>query len=307
VICIALTGATGFLGRAIAQALLARGAVVRALARDPSRLPQAPGIEPVRGDLRDGASFAALLSGVEGVIHCAGLVKARSAEEFFAVNAEASERLAQAAETAGARRFVLISSLAAREPQLSPYAASKAAAEAALARRTGLAWTILRPPGIYGPGDEATAPLLRLARAGVLPVLGPAQARLSLIHVADAAEAAAAAYAAPATVGRVYELDDGSGGYDWGALSGAFAQALGRPVRSVSVPSTVLFALAGASTTWARWTKTAAFLTEGKARELRHGDWVSRTGDLAADAGWRPVIELERGLRETCFPVHTNR
>lgn len=301
---VALTGATGFLGRAIAEVLSAQGHTVRALARDPARLPALAGLQPIRGDLRDRDACAALLDAVDSVVHCAGLVKARSRSEFFAVNAEAARTLAESALRAGVRRFVLISSLAAREPALSDYSASKAAGEEAVRAAPGLDWTVLRPPGIYGPNDEATAPLLKLARLGLLPVLGPADARMSLIYVRDCAEAVAACLASPDTVGRVYELDDGAGGHAWRDLGEAFTVALGRPVRLLTIPPFFLHGATGLGALLAGLTGRASFLTAGKVRELRHRDWVSRVGDLQQDANWRPKVKLSSGLQEACFLSH---
>lgn len=301
---VALTGATGFLGRGIAAAFSARGRPVRALARDPAHLPKLPGLEACQGDLRDPAALDRLLDGAEGVVHCAGLVKARSRAEFFSVNADATQCLAEMAIQAGVARFLLISSLAAREPALSDYAASKAAAEEAVRSGAG-SWTILRPPGIYGPGDDAVAPLLQLAQRGMFPALGPPDARVSLIHVDDCAEAVAAALLSPATVGRVYELDDGSGGYSWREVAEHAAKALGRPVRPIRVPGWVLDSIAWCSAGWGGLAGRPSFLSPGKARELQHPDWVARQGDLARDSDWCPRVSLEQGLRETCFPAHT--
>ena len=124
---IVLTGATGFVGRHVLRALLAGGWRVRALVRDPARLRLPTGtpedaVEVVLGDLADDAALARLMEGAEAVVHLAGLVAAAREIDFYAVNAEGARRLAQAAARAGVRRFVHVSSLAAREPELSPYA-----------------------------------------------------------------------------------------------------------------------------------------------------------------------------------------
>jgi 2-alkyl-3-oxoalkanoate reductase len=295
---IAMTGASGFLGRAICEQALASGLRVRALARNINALPAHEHLTPIAGDLRDASALLALCAGARGVIHCAGLVKARSREEFFAINAQAAQDLARVAVQRGATRFVFISSLAAREPALSAYCASKAAAEDMLRALPGLDWTILRPPAIYGPGDSELAKLMALARFGWAPALGPPSARISMIHVRDAARAALAALASQNTIHRLYEVDDGAGGHGWQDMARALGQAGGRHVRSLPIPPWLASFAAIASMAATRVSGRANILTLGKLRELRHADWVARAGDLAVDAGWRAQISLAAGFAE---------
>lgn len=295
---IALTGASGFLGRALCLQLLARGDRVRALARNIGALPAHERLVPIAGDLRDAQALAALCAGAGGVIHCAGLVKARSRAEFFAINAAGAGALARSAAQAGVPRFVLISSLAAREPALSAYCSSKAAGEAEVRAVPGLEWTIIRPPAIYGPGDQEVAKLLSMARHGWAPALGSPAARISMIHVRDAASAAIAAFDSRETIHRTYEIDDGAGGYGWRDMAGALGEANGRDVRSVSIPLWLAAIAAVVSSAAAGLSGRATIFTPGKLRELRHADWVSREGDLGRDAGWRAATLLAAGFAE---------
>ena len=157
----ALTGGTGFLGRYVAAALDGAGWRVRMLARrDPAGtlLADTPA-EVVLGDLGDDAALSRLVRGASVVVHAAGLVKAHSRAEFLSVNANGAGRLAAvAARDAPGARFVLVSSQAARVPELSPYAASKRAGEAAVASALGGApWVVLRPCVIYGPWDPSSS------------------------------------------------------------------------------------------------------------------------------------------------------
>jgi uncharacterized protein YbjT (DUF2867 family) len=160
---VALTGASGFLGRTFTKHLLASGWQVRALVRRPAPDLEDMGAIPIAGAMEQRDSLERLVEGADAVVHCAGLLKARHKGEFTAVNVEGTARLAEAA--AGCPRpprFLLLSSLAAREPTISPYAASKRGAEETLARCAGpLEHCSLRPPGVYGPGDRATLPLFR--------------------------------------------------------------------------------------------------------------------------------------------------
>ncbi|MGF1462850.1 MAG: NAD-dependent epimerase/dehydratase family protein [Maricaulaceae bacterium] len=292
---LALTGGTGFYGRAIAQALVGSGWRVKALARRPNAAPA--GVEVVHGDLRDPRALERLCAGVSAVVHCAGLVKALSRAEFFAVNAQAAGALAEIAARAGANRFVLISSLAARAPHLSDYAASKAEGERVVRATFGASGlVVLRPPAIYGPGDSEIPKLLGAARWGVIPAVSGRAGRVSLIHVADAARAVLAALEADA-VAEPIELDDGrSGGYAWTDIARVLGESLGRPVRAVPLPAGLLTGLGRLSGALAAMRRRATIFTAGKAAELGHADWVARAETQAAIGPWRPSIDLAAGL-----------
>ena len=112
-----------------------------------------------------------------------------------------------AATAGGVRRFVHVSSLAAREPKLSLYGASKARAEE-LVRSSGLDWVIVRPPAVYGPGDKETLELFRMAKLGLM--LMPPKGRVSLIHADDLARLLLALADADAPSSIVIEADDGA-------------------------------------------------------------------------------------------------
>jgi nucleoside-diphosphate-sugar epimerase len=127
-VVIALTGASGFVGKALLRALLDAGYHVRALEHR-SPLPTHPSLTTIHGSLDDAAIAGALVRDVDVVLHVGGLVLARRDADFFRVNTEATRTLATAARDAGVARFLFVSSLAAREPQLSAYAKSKYAAE----------------------------------------------------------------------------------------------------------------------------------------------------------------------------------
>ncbi|MFQ5346903.1 MAG: NAD-dependent epimerase/dehydratase family protein [Rhodothalassiaceae bacterium] len=277
--CIAITGATGFIGRHLLDAFVASGIDIRAL----TRRPQAPrtGVTWVAGDLDNRRALRELAHGADLVIHAAGLVKARRAADFDSVNRGGTARLLAALDAAApAARLVLVSSLAAREPQLSPYAASKAAAEALVAgalpesRRI-----ILRPPGVYGPGDREILKLIRAAARGVLPVPGRTGNRVSLVYAPDLARLVAALCAGTAHGGRVIEVDDGrSGGYDYAEIADILSGVLGRPVRPLAVPAPALHGLAMTAELVAFLSRRPAMLGRGKVRELLHPDWVVRDG-----------------------------
>jgi len=309
--CVALTGASGFVGGHLLHRLLAEGWQIRALARRPQalagKLPQGAAVTLVPGDLESDSALAELVAGTTAVVHCAGLVAARSAAEFRRANAEGTARLAAAASLPGPgpapgdrRRFLLISSLAAREPQLSPYAASKRAAEAALeGAGAALDWQALRPPVVYGPGDRATLPLFRQFSRGM--VLRPAgTGRFSMLYVEDLAAAVAGLLNQDAPQGAVLALDDGRpGGYGWPEVLASAEAQLRRRVRGVPVPQAVQRLAAAAAALGAAVRGRPAMLTQGKVNEIGHPDWVCHPPLLGDCISWRPAVGLDEGFSRT--------
>ncbi len=301
---VAVTGATGFIGSHIVGQLNRAAWRVRVLTR---RLPVSPqfadaAVEAVIGRLEDRQAVARLVRDVDAVVHAAGRIKARSHTEFFAANATGTRLLVEAAVASGTRpRFVLISSLAARRPQISDYAASKLAGEAELTRLDGeLPWSILRPSAVYGPGDRETLTFFRALRLGLALLPPDRDARLSLMHVADVATAAAAAIESPTTVSRTFEIDDGHpSGYGWDDLVGIAARHLDvSPVR-LRIPGPLLIGFAYLNATIHRLSGRTAMLTPGKAREMLQRDWTSRDAAFAAATGWHAAVDVDKGFAET--------
>jgi 2-alkyl-3-oxoalkanoate reductase len=303
---LAITGATGFIGAALVPTLAGRGDRIRALYRSHPGIPadslSQGAVEWVRGSLDDTDSLERLTTGVETVIHCAGAVRGATPEQFNRVNREGVARLAYAARRSTPwPRFLLISSLAAREPHLSFYAASKHGGEQALrAAAQGMVWSVLRPPAVYGPGDREMRPLFKAMQRGVVPMLGRAEGRFSLIYVGDLADAVGHLVAAPDWEPGPFELHDGhAGGYAWREVMEAFARITGRPVRPLRVPAALLRAVARANQALARMLAYAPMLTPGKVRELTHPDWVCEDTLFRKATGWHPRVCLEDGLRRT--------
>lgn len=293
---VALTGGSGFVGGHLLERLLADGLVVRALWRSDSP-PRRARLEIVRGSLETGDALAELVRGCDAVVHVAAAIRGRRQAHFDEVNVMGTQRLAAAvARHAPRARLVAVSTLAARMPGLSWYAASKAAGEQALLAAPQ-AWSILRPPAVYGPGDPALAPLWRGLARGWLPRIGPPEARFSLLHVADLCEAVVRLLRRAEPVAGVWPLHDGRAeGYAWQDVADIGAALRGAPVRVVPVPRRLLGAAAALNLRTAALRGARPILTPGKLRELVHPDWVCDNSSLAEALGWAPSRSLEAGL-----------
>ena len=301
---IAVTGGTGFIGGMLIHHLVNAGYQVRALTRDRSahKLPQLAGLEAVSGSLQDSNSLRHLLQGASAVVHCAGAVRGVTAADFNAVNVDGVIQLVREALSLSPRpRFLSLSSLAARAPQLSHYASSKQQGEQALASMAAdMEWVALRPPAVYGPGDKEMLPLFQWMGRGIAPVLGEAHARVSLLYVEDLCAAVLRWLEAGQCESGIYELHDTqAGGYNWDEIIANVSALRARRIFRLPLPAPLLRSLAGLNVTAARLIGYAPMLTPGKVRELRHPDWVADNTALTAAIGWQPEISLQEGLRRT--------
>jgi 2-alkyl-3-oxoalkanoate reductase len=305
----AITGGGGFLGRHVASALSRDGWRLRLLVHRSPAPPLAAGsapVEVVRGALDDPAALRDLVEGARAVVHVAGLTKARRQAAFFAANRDGSARIAEAVAAAAPRaRCVFISSMAAREPGLSPYAESKRAGEEAVVAAlggSGTSWVVLRPSVIYGPWDREGLALLRLARAPLVPVPSAPEPLLAMVHAADVADAVAAMCRDGAPHGARFEITDARhAGYGWRELLAVLGGLVGRgsPPRFVPVPDSAILAAGAAADVWATFTGRASLFGRGKAREFLHRAWGSAPERQPPPSVWTPRIGLQAGLRDT--------
>ncbi|GLT01668.1 hypothetical protein GCM10007897_30650 [Sphingobium jiangsuense] len=288
-----MTGATGFVGAETLEQLLAAGFEVRALARRPQ--PERAGVAWVAGALDRPDALDDLVRGADVVLHIAGVVNAPDRAGFEAGNGQGTANVIAAMERAGIRRLVHVSSLAARERDLSLYCWSKALAEDHV-RASALDWTIVRPPAIYGPRDTEFRELLRVARLGLLPV--PPQGRASLIHVGDLARLLVllCGEAGDAYGGTIWEVDDDRpGGLSHPELAAAFGLALGRRVRPLPLPRRLLMGIARLDRAMRG---PRAKLTPDRVTYMCHPDWVASPDKKPPPSLWTPAIAHDRGLAE---------
>jgi UDP-glucose 4-epimerase len=292
-VTIAVTGGTGFVGQAVIEQACRQGIALKALARR-QQVP-CEGVEWVPGDLADHAALARLVEGADAVLHIAGVVNTPDPMGFHLGNVTGTEALVEAAKAAGVRRFVFVSSLAAREPGLSKYGQSKRHAEEVV-QASGLDWTIVRPPAIYGPRDREILELFKAARWGLVPL--PPPGRVSIIHVGDLARLLLALVLGGERVShQVLEPDDGrEGGRSHRELAKAIGQAVGRRVWAPSTPKAIMKAAAWVD---CRVRGGKAKLTPDRVGYMCHPDWVSRPDKTPPAELWRAEIPTREGLIQT--------
>ena len=290
---LAVTGGTGFVGQAVLDQAGQRGVPVRALVRRDQA--ERAGTAWVRGDLHDLPALAALVQGAAAVVHIAGVVNTPDPAGFIAGNVEGTERLVEAARAAGVARFVFVSSLSAREPGLSAYGRSKRLAEEVV-QTSGLDWTIVRPPAIYGPRDKDNLDLFKAARLGVVPM--PPAGRASWIHVDDLARLLLDLVdAGELAKERIFEPDDGrAGGWQHKDLAQAIGAAVGRRVWAPNLPKGLLSAAARVDKALRG---KSAKLTPDRVGYMAHPDWVCSPDQAVPAAIWQPEVETGAGLAAT--------
>ena len=289
---LAVTGGTGFVGGRLIELALAAGQEIRALTRRPQ--PPRDCVTWVEGALDKAHSLDRLVEGADAVIHVAGVINAPDPAGFEAANVTGTSAVLAAAEKAKVGRFVHVSSLAAREPKLSAYGASKAGSEA-LISASSLPCAIVRPPAVYGPGDREMLDLFRMAKRGF--VLLPPGGRLSVIHADDLSRLLLALADPAAPKGLLVEPDDGRHrGWSHEEFGQALGRAVGRQVKTLSTPRPIL----GIVSRLDRLVRGGkAKLTADRIAYFCHPDWMVDPGRGAPETLWRPQIETEQGLFET--------
>lgn len=305
-----LTGATGFVGSHIAEGLVRRGFRVRCAIRTTSDIRwlrglPAEAVETTTIDLSSAAALDESLRGVTHVVHAAGITRASTKSDYLTVNATVTQIVAEAATRVGARRFVLISSLAARGPDgsegpASEYGASKLESErrlrAVIESGGYLEPRILRPGGVYGPRDKELLPLFRFARSGFVPVpMGVG--RLQPVYASDVATAVLQALDLERSEDGPFHLG-GPEIHTWEEIADALGAALGRTVRPVRVPAAVFLAAGSLSELAAIILRRAPDLDRRRARDLTRLDWTCDLGPVELELGWRPRVSLRQGMAE---------
>lgn len=239
---IAITGATGFIGREVVRKAREAGVPVRAVVRDPrtARLPA--DVEIFHGNVLHAPSLEGALAGCRAVIHLVGIINEWRENTFQRAHVVATQNVLDAAKRAGVKRWIQMSAVGTRPDAPSEYHRTKWAAEEAV-RKSGLAWTIFRPSLVYGEGDRGLNRLAAVVRwMPVVPVLGSGQARVQPIAVEHVAHCFVAALWTDAAVQKTYDLC-GPVALTWNELYDELMRAMGRRKPKVHVPVRLAYGL----------------------------------------------------------------
>ncbi len=273
---IALTGATGFVGRHLLRRLLDEGHSVNVLVRNPEALTDFndDSLTVTKGDLQSDLSNWA--KSADCIIHLAGLVKAKTWSDYDNVNVKGASAVAQAATHDETPHIILMSSMAARAPELSYYAKSKYLGEEAVKSKYSGALSIIRAPAVFGPGDKATKPIFDFMRKGWLLSAGGRgwkKRSVAMVYVDDLVDNILSKALGGAYINRTVSPSS-IGAMTMPEFAGYASRALKKPVRAVPIPLSLLYPLAAVTTITLRLFGIG-HLSLGKLAEFRYEHWQS--------------------------------
>lgn len=308
-----VTGATGFIGSHLVEALVERRIQVRCLVRNKRHLgwiKDCP-VEFVIGDCREKNSLRQGVKDVDQVFHLAGATTAVKEETYFEVNALGTENLLQVCieNHTPLNKFIYLSSQAAAGPcrsggekkesdacePVSPYGKSKLLGEElALSHSHELPLLILRPCAVYGPRDKGFYALLKCLSKGIKPCLSGNDQHISLCYVQDLVRAILSAAESPMQNGEIFFLSDGQN-YRMEEIGNIFAQAMGISALRLRLPKQMLFGMAFFAECFSKVSGKPSILSRGKVEEMIRKNWLCDITKARALLDFEPRISLARG------------
>jgi len=316
-----ITGASGFVGSHLAEALAREKVKVKLLVRKTSRLPfvPTPEMELCYGDVTDLESVRQAAQGTEAIYHLAGILRGSNYDHLKNVNAEGTRNVCKTAEEVkGLKRFLYVSSLSAAGParekpeidESDPcrpachYGETKLMGEEiALSYRDKFPVTIVRPAAVYGPRETDIFAYFKMVRQGLVAIPRLTQ-KVSFIHVLDLVEAMIKAVHSPKAVGRIYFVSDGKA-YSWEELSAFIGQSLKRSYLTFKVPMGIVKMVAILGEVVEKFTGKASMLNVDKVKEAAFPSWVCSNKRICQELGFTPGFEIQRGIENTIQFYHS--
>jgi nucleoside-diphosphate-sugar epimerase len=311
-----LTGATGFVGSHVLDRLRERNLPTVVVVRQSSNThfirPNLGWAGLFYAGMADATSLGKAMNGVTHVIHCAGATKSTKISGFYEVNQAGTRAVVDAANAAGTvERLLLVSSLAAAGPgttenpmredsppaPVSDYGKSKLAGEEEVRNHCQSAFTIVRPPAVYGPRDDGFLPLFKAVKSRLVPKPLVPQP-LSLVFVRDLAGAIVHCLEHPRAAGQTYFAASPEAASAW-EMSQAIAREMGKPGVTFPLPRWLLWLSCMLNQARTAVTGRAHILSRQKFAEMKAPGWVCNAAKLERETGYVCRMKLEPGIRET--------
>jgi dihydroflavonol-4-reductase len=314
-----ITGATGFVGSHVVDVLLERGHDVFYIARSTSNMRWLDGkkVTRVDGSLFDVDSLKDAVTGMDALIHVAGLTAARNEAEFRKGNLDATQNLIDAvrAYNPGLKSFVHTSSLTVCGPApslerpttedqtdlrpLTAYGRTKKLAEDAVRQAMDIPWTIVRPPAVYGPRDAAILSFFQAVHKGLATLIGFGDSRVSLVHARDLARGIVMAMEQPVAIHQTYFITSDEF-YSWPQIVDVTKTAMGKSfVLPVRLPHSLVLGIAGTVGFFGKLSGKPPVLDYEKGLDLIQPYWICSSEKARRDLGYRQEVSLKDGIRGT--------
>jgi nucleoside-diphosphate-sugar epimerase len=314
-----ITGATGFVGSHVVDVLLERGHDVYFIARSTSNMRWLDGksVTRVEGSLFDVESLQHAVTGMDALIHVAGLTAAKNEAEFRRGNLDATQNLIDAvrAYNPGLKRFVHTSSLTVCGPApsleqprtedqvelrpLTAYGRTKKLAEDAVRDAHDIPWTIVRPPAVYGPRDSAILSFFQAVHKGLATLIGFGDSRVSLVHARDLARGIVLAMETPVAHHQTYFITSDEF-YSWPQIVDVTKTAMGKSfVLPLRLPHVLVLGIAGTVGFFGKLSGKPPVLDYEKGLDLIQPYWICSSDKARRELGYRQEVSLEDGIRET--------
>jgi len=313
-----VTGANGFVGSHLVDALLSKGFNVRCIVRKSSSLKWLNGkdVEIIDSGLFDKDGLRKAFKGVNYIYHVAGVVKSKTKEGYFNGNVETTRNLLDVAmeNSSTLKRFLLVSSGTVTGPSIdgkplsetseckpiTTYGRSKLEGEkTVLSYKDKLPITICRAPAVYGERDTEIFIYFQTFSKGLTTTIGFNKKELSLIHAIDLVEGFYLAATSEKAIGEIYFISSEKF-YTWQEINLVTSKVLNKRPIIIKVPHFIVYTISAFAQFFAMFSSKPATLNIEKAKDITQQFWIFDTSKAMKDLGYKQNISLEEGIRRTC-------